>query len=170
MKEAVNITEASRYLIDRLRKSSLDPLQVQAVCSQSMNVASILLRIAEEKDQKIILAAMLFGSFRLEVIQGEEILRIFGKDVHAYVCNALDAQSLAIPSLKRLQAKKEQQLVRGGRRIYIANAAASLKEAQDYSPQYAILSEEELRPVLTSFEGVFPKLDSYVEKLSGKVD
>ena len=168
MKEAINITEASRFIVDRLRKSALAPAICQSLISQSLNAASILLRVGEEKDQKIVLAAMLFGSFKEGAIEGEEITKVFGGEVYSYLLLAKEPEKLKIPQLRRLQPKKEQQLQKGGRSVFLAAAAASIKEKQDYSPENSVLEEKDIHSILATFKGSLPNLEAYLEKLASE--
>lgn len=149
-----NLLEALRFAGDRYGgRLHPDGLPMLA---HLIEVVGVLWHVAEVRDQRVLLAGLVFRMEEDGVVSPPELTQVFGEQVATFARQAADLPALQPQPLQRLRFKSEQRTLAVARQIRLADAAVCLRRRPD---AYA------LPRALESFRPSLPKLDAYLKRL-----
>ena len=157
-----NLLEALRLVADRYQDRRHE--DGMPMISHLIDVLGILWHVAEVREQKVLLAALLYRVERDGVMTAAEIEQVMGGEVQRYVQPLQRPADLKPRPLQRLIPRQERHALEAARQISLAAAAARLQRArqeQRYRAEWAqeIIDEsQDLAPLV-------PRLGRYLARL-----
>jgi guanosine-3',5'-bis(diphosphate) 3'-pyrophosphohydrolase len=133
-----------------------------------IKVTNCLANRIGEKDEALLLAAILHDIVEDTDVTVEELERRFGSEVAEIVAELTDDMSLPYEERKQLQVERAGELSLKARKIRLADKASNLRDIFNYPLDWTIEKKaaylENAKAVAQRIKGDSPRLDAWFDK------
>lgn len=133
-----------------------------------LKVTEALIRIGEERDEALLLAAVLHDVLEDTDATHEELARRFGKEAADIVLELTDDMSIPYMERKWLQVQKAGQLGEKARKIRIVDKATNIRDILSYPLDWTLEKKQNYLDnsvqVVSRIRGGNPRLDAWFDE------
>ena len=163
-----SILKALRFAADKHRNQRRKSVEALPYINHPIQVAEILWRVADVRDETLLVAAILHDTIEDTDTTQEEIESQFGADVLALVLEVTDDKSLPKQTRKKLQVEHAPHKTRNAKLLKIADKISNVGDIITSPPKDWSL--DRLREYLLWTEKVVAGLRGVNEKLERQYD
>ncbi|MCB0587630.1 MAG: bifunctional (p)ppGpp synthetase/guanosine-3',5'-bis(diphosphate) 3'-pyrophosphohydrolase [Phaeodactylibacter sp.] len=133
-----------------------------------LKVTEALIRIGGERDEALLLAAVLHDVLEDTDATHEELARHFGREAADIVLELTDDMSIPYMERKWLQVEKARQLSEKARKIRIVDKATNIRDILSYPLDWPLEKKENYLDnsiqVVSRIRGANPRLDAWFDE------